>query len=178
MARKRPESADSGASWVEADLTNPADAERALAGADVAVHLVHSLGSSDYMQRDLLIAENVARAAERAGLGQIVYLSGLGDDRPRSRITFAADARPGERLSAGRVPVTTLRAGMVIGRGSAAFETIVALVDRLPAMICPRWVSTPTQPIALDDVIAYLCRRRRARAAASVRGSTSAGRRS
>jgi uncharacterized protein YbjT (DUF2867 family) len=141
---------------VEADLTRPEDADRALAGAEVAVHLIHSLGSSDYEQRDLLIAENVARAAERAELSQIVYLSGLGDDLTEASDHLRSRRETGERLSAGSVPVTTLRAGVVIGRGSAAFETIVALVDRLPAMICPRWVSTPTQPIALDDVIAYL----------------------
>ena len=156
VARKRPESADSPVRWVEADLTRPEDAERTLDGAEVAVHLIHSLGSSDYEQRDLLIAENVARAAERAGVGQIVYLSGLGDDLGDVSNHLRSRRETGERLSAGTVPVTTLRAGMVIGRGSAAFETIVALVDRLPAMICPRWVSTPTQPIALDDVIAYL----------------------
>ena len=83
VARQRPESALSGnsrVSWIEADLRVPEGAERALAGAEVAVHLVHSLGSSDYASRDLLIAENVARAAERGGLSQIVYLSGLGDD--------------------------------------------------------------------------------------------------
>ncbi len=156
VARKRPESADSEVRWVDADLTRPEDAERALVGAEVAVHLIHSLGSSDYEHRDLLIAENVARAAERSGLSQIVYLSGLGDDRADVSEHLRSRRETGERLSAGAVPVTTLRAGMVIGRGSAAFETIVALVDRLPAMICPRWVSTPTQPIALDDVIAYL----------------------
>ena len=159
VARQRPESADSGDSdvrWIAADLTDPVDAERALAGAEVAVHLVHSLGSSDYASRDLLIAENVARAAERGGISQIVYLSGLGDDSATLSDHLRSRRETGKRLSAGRVPVTTLRAGMVIGRGSAAFETILALVDRLPAMICPRWVSTPTQPIALDDVVAYL----------------------
>jgi uncharacterized protein YbjT (DUF2867 family) len=156
VARKRPMHADLGVRWVEADLTRPEDAERALAGAEVAVHLIHSLGSSDYEQRDLRIAENVARAAERAELSQIVYLSGLGDDLTEASDHLRSRRETGERLSAGSVPVTTLRAGVVIGRGSAAFETIVALVDRLPAMICPRWVSTPTQPIALDDVVAYL----------------------
>ena len=76
--------------------------------------------------------------------------------RPTSRRICAAASRPVARLASGSVPVTTLRAAMVVGAGSAAFETILALVDRLPAMICPRWVSTPTQPIALDDVVAYL----------------------
>ena len=74
--------------------------------------------------------------------------------------------------------MTTLRAAMVVGAGSAAFETILALVDRLPAMICPRWVSTPTQPIALDDVVAYLAGGLRPRATLSARASTSAAPRS
>lgn len=156
VARTRPELADSRVHWVEADLTRPDDAAHALAGADVAVHLVHSLGSSDYESRDLLIAENVARGAERGGVSQIVYVSGLGDDQPEASDHLRSRRETGERLSAGSTPVTILRAGMVIGRGSAAFETIVALVDRLPAMICPRWVATPTQPIALDDVVGYL----------------------
>jgi len=159
VARQRPDAArsdESGVRWIEADLGDPEGAERALAGAEVAVHLVHSLGSSDYASRDLLIAENVARAAERAGLSQIVYLSGLGDDSAALSDHLRSRHETGERLSSGRVPVTTLRAGMVIGRGSAAFETILALVDRLPAMICPRWVSTPTQPVALADVVGYL----------------------
>jgi uncharacterized protein YbjT (DUF2867 family) len=142
--------------WVSADLADPDGAERALADADVTVHLVHSLGSGDFEKRDLEIAENVARAAERAGLKQIVYLGGLGDDSTALSKHLQSRKETAERLRAGSVPVTTLRAGMVVGRGSAAFETIVALVDRLPAMICPRWVSVPTQPIALHDVVSYL----------------------
>ena len=87
---------------------------------------------------------------------QIVYLGGLGDDDPTASPHLRSRQETGERLSAGAVPVTTLRAAMIVGKGSAAFETIVALVDRLPAMITPSWVSTPTQPIALDDVSRYL----------------------
>ena len=87
---------------------------------------------------------------------QIVYLGGLGDDDPTASPHLRSRRETGERLSAGAVPVTTLRAAMIVGRGSAAFETIVALVDRLPAMITPSWVSTPTQPIALADVSRYL----------------------
>lgn len=145
-----------GVDWVACDLADEAGAEQALAGADVAVHLVHSLGSADFEARDVVIAANVAKAAERHRLSQIVYLGGLGDDSPslskhlRSRLETAAE------LAKGSVPVTTLRAGMVVGSGSAAFETIVALVDRLPAMVCPRWVSVPTQPIALRDAVGYL----------------------
>src|SRR5579862_2285854 len=95
------------------------------------------------------------RPSERAWAGSCTW-AGLGDDRPdlsphlRSRLETAA------ALASGSVPLTTLRAAVVVGRGSAGFETIVALVDRLPVMVAPRWVSTPTQPIALDDIVRYL----------------------
>ena len=92
------------------------------------------------------------RRASCARVQQIVYLGGLGDDDPTASPHLRSRRETGERLSAGAVPVTTLRAAMIVGKGSAAFETIVALVDRLPAMITPSWVSTPTQPIALADV--------------------------
>lgn len=142
--------------WVSADLSKPEDAEKALDGADVAVHLVHSLGSSDFENLDLAIARNVARAAEIDGVSQIVYLGGLGDDSAALSKHLRSRLETGKALATGSVPVTTLRAGMIVGPGSAAFETIVALVDRLPAMVCPRWVSVPTQPIALRDVVRYL----------------------
>ena len=141
---------------VATDVTDPVSVRRALDGVDVVYYLVHSLGSPGFAAVDRRAAETVAREAERAGVTQIVYLGGLGDDKPelsphlRSRIETAA------ALSAGSVPVTTLRAAVVVGRGSAAFETIVALVDRLPAMVAPRWISTPTQPIALSDTLRYL----------------------
>jgi uncharacterized protein YbjT (DUF2867 family) len=141
---------------VAADVTDAEAVRRALEGVDVVYYLVHSLGSPDYAARDRRGAETVAREAERAGVSQIVYLGGLGDDRPdlsphlRSRLETAA------ALGSASVPVTTLRAAVVIGRGSAAFETIVALVDRLPAMVAPRWISTETQPIALGDAVRYL----------------------
>jgi uncharacterized protein YbjT (DUF2867 family) len=128
----------------------------ALAGADVAYYLVHSLGSSDFERRDRIAAETVSAEASSAGLRQIVYLGGLGDDAPDLSPHLRSRIETGLALASGSTPVTTLRAAMVVGAGSAAFETILALVDRLPAMVCPRWVSTPTQPIALDDVVAYL----------------------
>jgi len=145
-----------GVRQVRAHVTDASALRPALDGAEVVFHLVHSLGSPDFADVDRRAAETVAREAERAGVTQIVYLGGLGDDRPglsehlRSRIETA------EALASGPVPVTTLRAAVVVGSGSAAFETIVALVDRLPAMVAPRWISTPTQPIALADVVAYL----------------------
>ena len=139
-----------------ADAGDPGSVRRAIEGADVIYYLVHSLGAPGFAERDRAAARTVATEAERAGARQIVYLGGLGDDSPdlsphlRSRIETA------RALSSGAVPVTTLRAAVVVGRGSAGFETIVALVDRLPAMVAPRWVSTRTQPIALGDVVRYL----------------------
>ena len=154
VARRPREGSD--VEWVSADLADAEDAARALAGADVAVHLVHSLGRSDYESHDLTIAANVARAASAAGLSQIIYLGGLGDDSPDLSKHLRSRRETGLALARGSVPVTTLRTGIVVGRGSAAFETIVALVDRLPAMLCPRWVSVPTQPIALDEVLSVV----------------------
>ncbi len=148
--------AESGIRWVEGDACSADDVARAVDGAQVVYYLVHSLGSRDFARQDRVAAENVASACERAGVEQIVYLGGLGDDEPTASPHLQSRRETGERLAAGATPVTTLRAAMIVGRGSAAFETIVALVDRLPAMLTPSWVSTPTQPIALDDIARYL----------------------
>ncbi len=145
-----------GVVWASADATDPAAVDDVLRRDDVVVYLVHSLGTEDFEEIDRRAADTVAAAAARAGVRQIVYLGGLGATRDAESAHLRSRAETAERLSAGPVPVTTLRAGMVVGAGSAAFETIRALVDRLPAMICPRWVSTPTQPIALRDVVAYI----------------------
>ncbi len=153
---RRPPTREGGLTWAQADVTDGAALARVLEGADATYYLVHSLGRSDFEEHDRRAAETMARAAEEAGVGQIVYLGGLGDDSPALSAHLRSRRETGERLASGSVPVTTLRAAMVVGRGSAAFETIVALVDRLPAMICPRWVSTETQPVALDDIVAYL----------------------
>jgi uncharacterized protein YbjT (DUF2867 family) len=142
--------------WIVGDATSPTDVGRATEGAEVVYHLVHSLGSDDFEREDRAAADNVSRACGAAGVRQIVYLGGLGDQARDASPHLRSRNETGERLAAGRVPVTTLRAAMIVGKGSAAFETTVALVDRLPVMIMPRWVSTPTQPIALDDVSRYL----------------------
>jgi uncharacterized protein YbjT (DUF2867 family) len=142
---------------VAADATDEAAIGRALEGVDVAYYLVHSLGTSDFGGVDRRAAAAVAKAADRAGVSQIVYLGGLGDDAGDLSPHLRSRAETAIVLSrAGAVPVTILRAAVVVGRGSVGFETIVALVDRLPLMIAPRWVATPTQPIALADVVGYL----------------------
>jgi uncharacterized protein YbjT (DUF2867 family) len=153
---RRPHGWSGDVRWAQADASDEASVQKAFEGIEVAYYLVHSLGSSDFAELDRQAASVVARVAERAGLRQLVYLGGLGDQSPELSRHLRSRAETAAMLAVGSVPVTTVRAAMVIGAGSAAFETIVALVDRLPGMICPRWVSTPTQPIALADVTAYL----------------------
>ena len=156
-AVSRHERADeANVTWAQADATDAGSVARVLEGADVAYYLVHSLGATDFEERDLQAAETTAISAEQAGVKQLVYLGGLGDDSPDLSAHLRSRRETGRRLASTAVPVTTLRAAIVIGRNSAAFETIVSLVDRLPAMVTPRWVSTRTQPIALEDVVAYL----------------------
>jgi len=147
---------DHGARWVVADAATGEGVAEALEGAEVVYYLVHSLGSRDFEEQDRIAAETVARAAKSAGVKQIVYLGGLGADDPNASAHLRSRRETGERLASAGVPVTTLRAAMIVGKGSAAFETILGLVKRLPVMITPSWVSTPTQPIALDDVARYL----------------------
>lgn len=153
---RRPGPDVPGVVWRAADVTDEQALREALEGVEVVHHLVHSLGSPDFAERDRRAADAVARAAVAVGAKQIVYLGGLGDDAPDLSPHLRSRAETAARLAAGPVPVTTLRAAMIVGRGSAAFETVRALVDRLPGMICPRWVSTETQPVALGDVVRYL----------------------
>ena len=156
VSRRGDPSPVHGVRSVAADVTDPCSLRPALDGVDVVYHLVHSLGSRDFAERDRRAATNVAAESERAGAVQIVYLGGLGDDREDLSEHLRSRSETAAILSGGSVPVTTLRAAMIVGRGSAAFETIVALVDRLPVMVAPRWISNPTQPIALEDVVRYL----------------------
>ncbi len=145
-----------GIRWVEADVASGEGVAGALDGANVAYYLVHSLGARNFERQDREAARNVSREAARAGVRQIVYLGGLGGDDPDASAHLRSRRETGEHLAADGVPVTTLRAAMVVGKGSAAFETILGLVKKLPVMITPSWVSTPTQPIALEDIARYL----------------------
>jgi uncharacterized protein YbjT (DUF2867 family) len=156
VAVSRRQHGGNGAIWAVADATDERAVRRALEGVEVAYYLVHSLGAGNFEERDRQAARKVARAAEQEGVRQLVYLGGLGDDSPDLSPHLRSRLETAKELAAGSVPVTTLRAAIVVGPGSAGFETIVALVDRLPAMVCPRWVGVPTQPIALADVVRYL----------------------
>jgi uncharacterized protein YbjT (DUF2867 family) len=155
-AVSRSERDEPGARWVVADAAGGEGVADAVADAEVVYYLVHSLGSEDFEEQDRTAAETVARESAAAGVRQIVYLGGLGADDPEASAHLRSRRETGERLASEGVPVTTLRAAMIVGRDSAAFETIQGLVKRLPVMITPTWVSTPTQPIALDDVARYL----------------------
>ncbi|MGN6799256.1 MAG: NAD(P)H-binding protein [Gaiellaceae bacterium] len=150
-AREEP-----GFRFVVADAGSGDGVAAALESAEVVYYLVHSLGARDFEAQDRVAAETVAREAASAGVRQIVYLGGLGADDPDASPHLRSRRETGERLASGGVPVTTLRAAMIVGNGSAAFETILGLVKRLPVMVTPSWVSTPTQPIALDDIAGYL----------------------
>ena len=156
VSRSAEERQRDGVRWVRGDVEDGESVDRALEGAGVVYYLVHSLGTTAFEERERRSADNVARAADKAGLRQIVYLGGLGDDSDDLSPHLRSRRETERRLASGSVPVTTLRAGMVVAKGSAAFETIAALVDRLPVMILPRWAKTPTQPIALVDVVRYL----------------------
>ena len=153
---RRPPPRDDDVSWIAADATDAVAIRTALEGIDVVYHLVHSLGSADFEERDRAAATAVADGAAAAGATQVVYLGGLGEGSSGLSPHLRSRAETAEILARGSVPVTTLRAAMIVGPGSAAFETIVALVDRLPVMVCPRWVSVETQPVALADVLAAL----------------------
>ena len=117
---------------------------------------MHSLGDADFEQRDADAARAFGRAAADAGLGRIIYLGGLGDDDDELSEHLRSRREVEHLLGAAGVPVTALRAGIIIGHGGISWEITRQLVEHLPAMITPRWVRTRTQPIAVADVIRYL----------------------
>src|SRR4051812_23011359 len=142
---------------VAGDLLDPSSLERAFAGVDVAYYLVHSMGAhGDYGETDRVAARHFGDAARRAGVCRIVYLGGLATGNEVFSKHLSSRIETGRVLRESGVPVVEFRASVVIGSGSLSFELIRALVDRLPVMICPRWVSTLAQPIGIDDVLAYL----------------------
>lgn len=143
---------------VAADVLRADTLEAALDGVELAYYLVHSMGSGgDFPRLDREAARNFRRAAERAGVKRIIYLGGLQPAGARSA-HLDSRAETGEILRDGAIPVTELRAGIIVGAGSAAFEVIRDLVLHLPVMTTPRWVRSRTQPIALRDLLEYLVR--------------------
>lgn len=147
-----------GVELVSADALKPASLKAALEGVEIAYYLVHSMASGgDFARLDREAATNFREAAAAAGVGRIIYLGGL---QPRDQASPHLQSRleTGEMLRDGPVPVTEVRAGIVVGPGSAAFEVIRDLVNHLPVMTTPRWVRSRTRPIALADLLEYLVR--------------------
>jgi len=142
---------------IQGDAANPADLARACAGVEVAYWLVHSMeGGVDFERADRLAAERFAAAATAAGVRRIVYLGGLGADDDRLSPHLRSRQEVGSILRASGLDVIEFRASIIIGAGSFSFDLVRMLVERLPVMICPAWLATPTQPIAIADVVAYL----------------------
>jgi uncharacterized protein YbjT (DUF2867 family) len=132
--------------------------EGAIHGIELAYFLVHSMNTAgpEYVERDLHLANTFAQASAEAGLGRIVYLGGLGETGAGLSRHLSSRRQVESALGSTGVPVTVLRAAMIIGSGSASFEILRYLVERLPIMVTPRWVSTPCQPIAIRNAIEYL----------------------
>jgi uncharacterized protein YbjT (DUF2867 family) len=153
---RRPGDYDGPGEPVGADVNDPSTLSAALDGVDVAVYLVHSLDHDDFEERDALAARSFGAAAARAGVRQIVYLGGLGDDDGELSPHLRSRREVETLLGEAGVPVTVLRAAIVVGHGGVSWELTRQLVKNLPAMVVPKWTATRTQPIAVDDVIRYL----------------------
>ena len=153
---RRPEAYDGQGTPVGADVSDPESLRPALEGVDVAIYLVHSLDDPDFERKDADAARNFSAAAAAAGVSQIVYMGGLGDDDGELSAHLRSRREVEGLLGTDGVPVTVLRAAIVVGHGGISWELTRQLVKNLPAMVVPRWVGTRTQPIAIDDVVRYL----------------------
>ena len=154
---RRPHDYAGPADPVEGDVFEPDSLVEPMEGVDVAVYLVHSLDDNDFERKDAEAARSFGEAAARAGVRQIVYMGGLGKDDDDHLSPHLRSRREVEKLlGASGVPVTVLRAAIVVGAGGISWEMTRQLVKNLPAMVVPRWADTRTQPIAVDDVTRYL----------------------
>jgi uncharacterized protein YbjT (DUF2867 family) len=153
---RRPEAYDGQGTPVGADVSDPDSLRPALEGVDVAIYLVHSLDDPDFERKDADAARNFSAAAAAAGVSQIVYMGGLGDDDGELSAHLRSRREVEGLLGTDGVPVTVLRAAIVVGHGGISWELTRQLVKNLPAMVVPKWVGTRTQPIAIDDVVRYL----------------------
>ncbi len=152
-----------GRSWVnqvtifQGDVFKPETLSRAMDGTSANYYLIHSMsGSKDFHQRDLIAASNFGQAAKESGVERILYLGGLGDPDTNLSEHLKSRQDSGRALAEAGVSVTEFRAAIIVGSGSISFEMIRYLTERIPIMICPRWVFTRVQPIAIRDVLAYL----------------------
>ena len=155
--RDRPWHADPAIEVVAVDLEDDVQLTQRLTGCELAFYLVHSMqGGPGYVERDRRLATQFARSAAAAGVRRIVYLGGLGESSPQLSRHLASRREVEAILRAGPVPVTAFRAGMIIGSGSASFEILRYLAERLPVLIAPKWVRTESQPISIRNVLHYL----------------------
>jgi uncharacterized protein YbjT (DUF2867 family) len=148
---------DLGVEIREGDALDPASLGDVMEGVDFAYYLIHSMGrggGSGFRERERSAAANFAQAASEADVGRIAYLGGLGEDPSSDHLRSRQETAT--ILAAEGPPLTYFRAAMVVGPESESYRTLRYLVQRLPVMIAPAWLRTPTQPIAVDDVIAYL----------------------
>ena len=142
---------------VSGDVFDPRSLLLAMQGVDTAYYLIHSMGGNgNFSQRDKQAAGNFANIAAAVGVRHIIYLGGLGEEESQLSEHLRSRQETGAALRSTGLPVTEFRAGMVVGSGSLSFEMLRNLAERLPIMICPRWVFTRTQPIAIRDVLSYL----------------------
>ncbi|UCE82716.1 MAG: NAD(P)H-binding protein [Deltaproteobacteria bacterium] len=147
---------------VKGDLLKAETLDRVLEGIEVAYYMVHSMGGRTigenkvFAERDRSAAGNFVQAADRAGLQRIIYLGGLGETGDKLSKHLASRQEVGEILSSGRAQTTILRAPNIMGAGGAPFEMLRFLVERLPVMVCPRWIETRAQPIDIRDMVDYL----------------------
>jgi uncharacterized protein YbjT (DUF2867 family) len=142
---------------VQGDVLKPETLDNAMSGIDAAYYLIHSMsGNQDFHERDLIAARNFGNAAKAQNVGRIIYLGGLGDANTELSKHLYSRQQTGETLREAGIPVTEFRAGIVVGSGSISFEMVRYLTERVPVMICPRWVYTLTQPIAIRDALSYL----------------------
>jgi uncharacterized protein YbjT (DUF2867 family) len=153
---RHPESYDGAGDPVGADVSDRAAVDVALDGVEIAYYLVHSLAHEDFARKDADAARVFAAAAAAAGVRQVIYLGGLGADDQQLSAHLRSRREVEDLLRAGGVPLTVLRAAIVVGDGGISWEITRQLVKNLPAMVVPRWALTLTQPIALDDVVRYL----------------------
>ena len=158
MVRKAAGISDETVETVQGDLLEPLTLPTVMAGVDTAYYLVHAMagGRAGFARRDREAAENFVRAAEKAGIRRVIYLGGLGETGDDLSGHLQSRLEVADILRSGKFATTFLRAAIIIGAGGASFEMVKALVERLPVMITPRWVTTLCQPIAVEDVIGYL----------------------
>ena len=153
---RRPESYAGPGEPVGGDVHDPDSLVEPLSGVEIAYYLVHSLDDADFERKDAEAARAFAKAAAQQSVGQIIYMGGLGEEGEDMSAHLRSRREVEGLLGESGVPVTVLRAAIVVGKGGVSWEMTRQLVNKLPAMVVPKWVGTRTQPIGIDDVVSYL----------------------